>query len=251
VLKSTYPTENSKMKLIRNALALLPALLLMANISAPAPGNRSAGISSAGALYIAHPAEDYYTEWNLTAAGLSQDAFTDALKGYNYLKEKNMLNNTGVITIVDYSKPSYQKRLYVLDMNNGRILFNTLVAHGRNSGLEYANDFSNAEESHKTSLGFFITMNTYTGGNGYSLKLQGCEKGINDKALERAIVVHGADYATQNFLQNNGYLGRSYGCPAVPEKISKKIIDTIKNGSCMFLYHPTKKYTALSKILNS
>ena len=239
------------MKLIRNALALLPALLLMANISAPVPGNRLPVELSRTALNATTPHEDYYTAWNLTAAGLSQDAFNDAMKGYNYLKEKNLLNNTGVITIVDYSKPSFQKRLYVLDMNNGRILFNTLVAHGRNSGLEYATDFSNAEESHKTSLGFFITMNTYTGGNGYSLKLQGCEKGINDKALERAIVVHGAGYADESFIKYNGYLGRSYGCPAVPEKISKKIIDTIKNGSCMFLYHPTKKYTASSKILNS
>jgi hypothetical protein len=237
------------MKLIRNALAIFPALLLMSSISAPVPVNRLPVESSRTAL--TNPIEDYYTEWNLTAAGLSLDAFNDAIKGYNYLKGKNLLNNTDVITIVDYSKPSSQKRLYVLDMNNGKILFNTLVAHGRNSGLEYATDFSNAEESHKTSLGFFITRNTYTGGNGYSLKLQGCEKGINDKAFERAIVVHGADYATENFLQNNGYLGRSYGCPAVPEKVSKPIIDAIKNGSCMFLYHPTKKYTTHSKILNS
>lgn len=239
------------MKLTRNALALLPALLLMANVSAPPIGNKSPVESSHRGVYINTTVEDYYSEWNLTATGLSHDAFEDALKGYNFLKEKKLLNNTHVITIVDYSKPSSQKRLYVLDMNNGKILFNTLVAHGRNSGLAYANDFSNAESSHKTSLGFFITMNTYTGGNGYSLKLQGCEKGINDKALERAIVVHGAGYADEIFLQHNGYLGRSYGCPAVPERISKKIIDTIKNGSCMFLYHPTKRYTATSKILNS
>ncbi len=238
------------MKSIRIALAVLPALLLMANISAPVTGNRLVPGSSGTSLHT-NPVEDYYTTWNLTAAGLAQEVFNDAMKGYNYLKQKNLLNNPGVMTIVDYSKPSSQKRLYVLDMNEGKILFHTLVAHGRKSGLEYATDFSNAEESHKTSLGFFITMNTYTGGNGYSLKLQGCEKGINDKALERAIVVHGADYADENFIQHNGYLGRSYGCPAVPEKFSKKIIDAIKNGSCMFLYHPTKKYTAVSKILNS
>jgi len=192
-----------------------------------------------------------YTTWNLNAAGLSQDAFDEALKGYNYLQEKKLLGKTDVLTIIDYSKPSSQKRLFVVDMNNGQILFNTLVAHGRNSGLEYANDFSNAEESHKTSLGFFITGNTYRGGNGYSLKLQGCEKGINDKALQRAIVMHGAEYADERFLQHNGYLGRSYGCPAVPEKINQQIIDAIKNGSCMFLYHPTKKYSSVSKILNS
>ena len=239
------------MKSIRIALAFLPAFLLMANISAPFTGNKLVLESSGTTLHITNPVKDYYTAWNLTAAGLAQEAFNAALKGYNYLKEKNLLTNPAVMTIVDYSKPSSQKRLYVLDMNEGKILFNTLVAHGRNSGLEYATNFSNAEESHKTSLGFFITMNTYTGGNGYSLKLQGCEKGINDKALERAIVVHGAEYADESFIQHNGFLGRSYGCPAVPEKFSKKIIDAIKNGSCMFLYHPTKKYTAYSKILNS
>ena len=239
------------MKLIRNALAFLPALLLMANASPKLTKNKitfkQVQINVPKKLSLT----DCYTEWNLTAAGLSQQAFSDAIKGYNYLHEKKLLNNSNLLTIIDYSKPSSQKRLYVLDMNTGGILFNTLVAHGKNSGLKYAIDFSNKEESHKTSLGFFITGNTYNGGNGYSLKLQGCEKGINDKAMERAIVMHGAGYADENFLQNNGYLGRSYGCPAVPEKANKKIIDAIKNGSCMFLYHPTKKYTAVSKILNS
>ena len=231
-------------------MALLPVLLLMANTTSPLIGN-TITIKPNHILPAIKPAADYYAAWNLNAAGLSQQAFTEAMKGFTYLQEKKLLSNTNVLTIVDYSKPSSQKRLYVLDMNEGKILFNTLVAHGRNSGLEYAKDFSNAGESHKTSLGFFITLNTYTGNNGYSLKLQGCEKGINDKAMARAIVVHGAGYADENFLHSNGYLGRSYGCPAIPEKVSKQIIDTIKNGSCMFLYHPTKKYITASKILNS
>jgi hypothetical protein len=239
------------MKLIRNALAFLPALLLMANVSSPITANKITFKKVIVDLPKLSTISACYTEWNLTAAGLSQDAFSEAVKGYNYLAEKKLLNNPGVLTIIDYSKPSSQKRLYVLDMNSGKILFNTLVAHGRNSGLEYATAFSNQEESHKTSLGFFITLNTYNGGNGYSLKLKGCEKGINDKALERAIVMHGADYANENFIQHNGYLGRSYGCPAVPEKINKELINAIKNGSCMFLYHSTKKYTTVSKILNS
>lgn len=239
------------MKLIRNTLAFLPVLLLMANGSPTLTGNKIFVNQLHIDLPITSTFTNCYNEWNLTAAGLSLQAFSEALKGYNYMLEKKLLNSSNLLTIIDYSKPSSQKRLYVLDMNNGKVLFNTLVAHGRNSGLEYATDFSNKEESHKTSLGFFITGNTYNGGNGYSLKLKGCEKGINDKAMERAIVLHGAPYADEKFLQNNGYLGRSYGCPAVPEKINKKIIDVIKNGSCMFLYHPTKKYTAVSKILNS
>ncbi|NOT91884.1 MAG: murein L,D-transpeptidase catalytic domain family protein [Ferruginibacter sp.] len=224
----------------------------MANVSSPVIKNEITALQLEANVSKTLPSfVDCYSEWNLTSAGLSKEAFTDAVKGYNYLQSKQLLNNTGVLTIVDYSKPSSQKRLYVLDMNSGKVLFNTLVAHGRNSGLEYATNFSNKEESHQTSLGFFVTQNTYNGGNGYSLKLKGCEKGINDKATERAIVMHGAQYADERFLQNNGYLGRSYGCPAVPEKINKKIIDAIKNGSCMFLYHPTKRYTTVSKILNS
>ncbi len=241
------------MRLIRNAFALLPMLLLMANAPSPLSGNKStiSKIIVDASKAKSSTAVDCYAEWNLTVAGLSKQVFDNAVKGYNYLLEKKLLKNTQILTIVDYSKPSSQKRLFVIDMSNGQVLFNTLVAHGRNSGYDYATDFSNKESSHKTSLGFFVTLNTYNGGNGYSLKLQGCEKGINDKALERAIVIHGADYVTERFAQNNGYLGRSHGCPAVPEKISKKIIDVIKNGSCLFLYHPTKKYTAVSKILNS
>jgi len=239
------------MRLIRNALALLPALLLMANTSSPLAGGIIKRNLIAAELPGSSLLDNKYYEWNLTATGLSQQAFSEAVKGYTYLQQKNLLTNSDVLTIIDYSKPSSQKRLYVIDMNSGKLLFNTLVAHGRNSGLEYARDFSNREASYKTSLGFFITRNTYNGGNGYSLKLQGCEKGINDKALERAIVMHGAAYANESYAKQKGYLGRSYGCPAVPEKINKEIIDAIKNGSCMFLYHPTKKYSTASKILNS
>ena len=241
------------MRLKLNALALLPVMLLMENASSNLTGNTVAAKPAvATVLHTVKVAiADHYNEWNLTAAGISKQAFDYAVKGYQYLKQKNMLKNTSVITIVDYSKPSSEKRLFVLDMNEGKILFQTLVAHGRNSGYVYATDFSNAASSYKTSLGFYVTADTYTGNNGYSLKLKGCEKGINDKAMERAIVMHGADYADENFLQHNGYLGRSHGCPAVPEKVSKQIIDVIKNGSCMFLYYPTKKYTGHSKILNS
>jgi hypothetical protein len=238
------------MRLIRIAVALMPALLLMANSYAPLTVNfHTPNILLPGTVVPA--TVNYYAAWNLTAAGLSEDAFNSALKGYNYLLQKKLVKNSRVLTVVDYSLPSSQKRLYVLDVKSGKILFKTFVAHGKNSGLEYANAFSNEEESYKTSLGFFITHNTYNGSNGYSLKLKGCEKGINDKAAERAIVMHGAAYANEDFLQSNGYLGRSFGCPAVPEKMNKKIIDVIKNGSCLFLYHPTKKYISVSKILGS
>ncbi|HMI78333.1 MAG TPA: murein L,D-transpeptidase catalytic domain family protein, partial [Ferruginibacter sp.] len=174
-----------------------------------------------------------------------------AQKGYAKLAAKHLLRNTDLLTIIDYSKPSTQKRLFVLDMSSGKILFNSLVAHGRNSGQNFARTFSNQQRSFKTSPGFYITGDTYNGGNGYSLRLKGCEKGVNDKAYSRAIVFHGADYVSEDFIRKNGYLGRSYGCPVVPKELNKKIIDVIKDGSCMFLYAPLKNYSSRSKILNS
>lgn len=198
-----------------------------------------------------HFFDNSYAEWNLEVSGLSKDAFEQAMIGYQVLLQRGALQKPRYLTIVDFSKSSSCKRLYILDMKNGKILFNTLVAHGRNSGNDYATAFSNEEESYKSSLGFYITLQTYFGENGYSLKLKGCEKGINDNAYNRAIVFHGASYVSENFIRQNGYLGRSYGCPAVPAPVSKKIIDVIKEGSCMFLYYPSKGYLAQSSMLHS
>lgn len=193
---------------------------------------------------------DVYTSMDLEKKGLSKNAFELALKGYNNLIQKRLVRNKNIITVIDFSKPSDQKRLYVIDIKRKKLMFQSLVAHGRNSGLEYATSFSNENDSHKSSLGFYVTLNTYSGECGYALKLKGCERGFNDHAYERAIVIHGSEYVTENFLHSNGFLGRSWGCPALPEKISKKIIDVIKNGSCLFLYHPTKKYLLTSTLLN-
>lgn len=194
---------------------------------------------------------NYYQQWQLESKGISEEAFNYAMKGFDYLNKLNLITQKNIITIVDFSKPSTQKRLYVIDTNTGTILFNTWVAHGRNSGEAYANQFSNLPESHQSSLGFYTTMQTYKGSHGYSLRLKGCEPGINDKAFERAIVIHGADYVSDRFISSRGALGRSYGCPAIPTEVCKKIIDVIKEGSCLFLYHPTMKYCTQSKILNS
>ena len=192
-----------------------------------------------------------FSEWALCNAGISEEAFGYAMKGYEYLHSNNRLANESVITIVDFSKPSTQKRLYVIDMKSGNIIFNTLVAHGRNSGHVYAADFSNKASSLESSPGFYVTGGTYNGKNGYSLRLAGCEKGFNDNAMNRGIVLHGADYVSETFIQQNGFLGRSHGCPAVPAPLSKKIIDNIKNGSCLFVYFPSKKYLQQSALLKS
>lgn len=195
-------------------------------------------------------AEKLYDSLGLENYGLSKKAWQYALKGYQRLLAKGKIENTDVITICDFSLSSRQKRMFVIDLKNCELLLNTYVAHGRKSGMEYAKLFSNKANSHQSSLGFYITRNQYYGENGLSLRLDGIEKGFNDKALRRNIVVHGSDYASDDFLNSNSFLGRSYGCPAVPESDIETIVSTIKEGSCFFIYYPAKKYLTSSKILN-
>jgi len=251
------------LKIVAYHLVMLGALLTMGHTKFPVSKN-SPGIenSTHGFVHqniavgkitasINHLKTGCYNLWQLRNAGLSEDAFNYAMKGFDYLNKANRIAKKTIISIVDFSKSSTQKRLFVLDISTGQILFNSLVAHGRNSGNEYATRFSNLPESHQSSLGFYITMGTYNGSNGYSLRLEGCESGINDMAYERAIVIHGAAYVSNQFISSRGEAGRSYGCPALPTDLNKKIIDVIKDGSCLFLYHPTKKYCSRSKIINS
>jgi len=174
-----------------------------------------------------------------------------ALKGFKQLQAKGMLENTELISIADFSQSSKKKRLYIIDVHEKKLLLNTYVAHGRNSGGEYATSFSNKVDSHKSSLGFYVTSHTYQGSHGLSLRVQGVEKGINDRAMERAIVVHGANYLGDNFLKRSPFSGRSWGCPAVPQAETSKVINMIKGGSCLFIYHPDEKYLNNSEILNT
>ncbi len=169
------------------------------------------------------------------------ESFSFAVKGYHKLLKQGKVKNK-TLTIIDFSLSSTKKRLWVLDMTTQKVLFNTLVAHGRETGGEFATQFSNVNDSNKSSLGFYITNETYYGKNGLSLFLDGQERGINDNARKRYVVFHGAKYANPNFLATNGILGRSLGCPAVPNKISGKIISKIKGKSCLFIYHPSKNY---------
>ena len=183
--------------------------------------------------------------------GLTRQAFEYAMKGFNYLASTGKLNNTQVISIVDFSLPSSRKRLFIIDLKNYKLLFNTYVAHGRNSGHEKATQFSNQEESYKSSLGFYITGETYNGEHGFSLKLDGKEYGINDNASSRAIVMHAAAYVDESLIRAQGYIGRSLGCPAISEKLHRPIIEKIKNGSCLFLYSPDNYYLSHSRILKA
>jgi hypothetical protein len=193
---------------------------------------------------------DIYDSLRLNLIGLSHQAFEMAMQGFNHLTKTGKITNDKIISIVDFSQPSNKKRLFVIDLDNYKVVFNTYVAHGVNSGKEFANQFSNTAESNKSSLGFYETTDTYNGKNGYSLHLQGLEKGINDNADSRAIVMHGAEYVNESLIQSQGYIGRSWGCPAVPEKLHKPIINKIKNGTCLFIYSPDRNYLIHSKILN-
>ncbi len=214
----------------------LPAVSLIS-----AEPNSNATVKRLSELYTAIHLENY---------GLSKNAFDYALKGYDYLLEKNKITNADYLTICDFSQSSRNKRLYVIDLKNGRLLINTYVAHGRNSGGEFATRFSNRPESLESSLGFYVTESTYFGEHGLSLKIRGVDRGFNDRAASRMIVLHGADYAESNFLARNKFLGRSFGCPAVPASESNSIINIIKNGTCFFIYHPAAKYLNGSTILN-
>ncbi|MEC6823088.1 peptidase [Photobacterium sp. NCIMB 13483] len=163
---------------------------------------------------------------------IDYSVFKKAFIAYNKTRGKKK----SLLTIIDYSMPSTEKRFYVIDLKSNKLLYRTYVSHGENSGRLIADDFSNRVNSHKTSLGTFLTEGTYHGGNGYSLKLNGLTRGENDNALKRFIVIHGAKYVSESFIKRNGYLGRSWGCPAIPTYLTKKIIDTIKGGSVIFAY---------------
>ncbi|MGH2553545.1 MAG: murein L,D-transpeptidase catalytic domain family protein [Chitinophagaceae bacterium] len=222
--------------------------------------------SASGARLFHHPATDsnkktyvnaeavipilksVYDSLHLNLKGLSQQAFDYAKEGLNKLIEEGKLLNDSIISIIDFSQPSNKKRLFIIDLKKYKILFNTLVAHGRNTGREWATSFSNQESSYKSSPGFYITKETYDGRNGYSLKLDGIESGINDNAYLRGIVMHGAAYVSDDLVHAQGYIGRSQGCPAVPVQLSGPIINTIKNGTCLFVYHPS--YIYRSSLLN-
>lgn len=207
-------------------------------------------VVKSAARLLEEEAGNLYQSMNLGKWGLSRKAFDYAWKGYKHLLQNGRIYKDQVLSICDFSQSSRRKRFYIIDVEEKKVLINTWVAHGRNSGGEYARSFSNKPESHKSSLGFYITRNTYYGGHGLALKIEGLEKNINDLANERNIVIHGSNYVGAGFLRQSRINGRSYGCPALPAKDNAKVIQTIKGGSCLFIYHPTKSYIQNSKVLN-
>lgn len=191
-----------------------------------------------------------FTRLKLNEKGLSRNALEVALKGYLHLQEQGVVKNTELLSVVDFSQSSRKKRFYLIDVKNSKLLVNTYVAHGKNSGLDKTESFSNIPESEQSSLGFYVTKGTYTGKNGFSLRMAGVDKGFNDNAEKRAIVVHGADYVNAGRV-SSAYMGRSQGCPALPREKYMDVINLIKDGSVFFVYSPDTKYLSSSEILNA
>lgn len=242
--------------------------LTLALLSFTSPNAPKAGISPIttytledNALAVAHKTaavtfsekqmafDDYalevYNDASLKRAGLSFDVFQKAFVGYHNFRQQQLIApSNSVLTVIDFAKPSREKRLWIINLQSKKLLYNTLVAHGRNTGEDKALKFSNQPNSFMSSIGFYLTDKTYFGKHGLSLRLNGMDTKYNSNAMERAIVVHGADYVSDAFVKQYGRLGRSLGCPALPQEVSKDVINLIKDNSCLYINGSDRSYTS-------
>lgn len=180
---------------------------------------------------------------------LSYEIFRYGMIGYYRLSAEGKISHKQILTIIDFTKASTEKRFYTIDLAARKVLYHTYVSHGKNTGENLARSFSNVVHSNQSSLGFSVTAETYVGSKGYSLKLDGVEKGFNDNMRNRAVVMHDADYVSEYWISRYGRLGRSQGCPALPKEISKEVIDRIKNGTPIFTYYNDPEYLTQSAYL--
>jgi L,D-transpeptidase catalytic domain len=209
-----------------------------------------AALASTSSSHVAAAALSQESWATVNLGGLDMRVFSLALQSATSAVERGIAALPSTLTVIDYSRPSTEPRLWVFDVRTHALLFHELVSHGRGSGRELSTSFSNAPESNKTSLGLFRTAEAYVGHNGYSLRLDGLEAGMNDHARERAIVIHGAPYVNAATARANGYLGRSLGCPAVRPEIARSLIDTVKGGGLVFAYYPDQTWLKSSSYLN-
>jgi hypothetical protein len=182
--------------------------------------------------------------------GLDRNVFDMALGAAACALRSGDVRAVSTLTVIDYSKPSTEERLWVYDLNTRTLLYRELVAHGEGSGDNRANQFSNEPDTHASSLGLFVTGDAYVGKNGYSMRLTGLDEGFNDRAFERAIVMHGAPYVSAEFAKTHGRLGRSWGCPALRDGIAREVIDRVKGGGLLFVYYPDREWLESSKFLS-
>lgn len=218
------------------ASALVPALFAALSASAEAPAGCKASVTEASMSPLLRQ-----------APGLRKEVLRLALDATLCAAERGLVKRRDLVTVIDYSLPSSQPRLFVFDLAAQKLLFRELVAHGKTTGGDRASFFSNSPGSLATSLGLYVTAGTYFGSNGYSLRLRGLEEGINDMAWDRAIVMHGASYVSTKAVQALGRLGRSWGCPAVRKEIADKVIDTLRGGTPIFAYYPDKNWLERSE----
>jgi len=225
-------------------------LLLLTCWINPFPGtvDRTQDISVVTDIPSSSLLQEKYTLLGLPE--LTPDAFKIGILGYFSLRSAGLVKNDSLLTIIDFSLPSSANRFFVINLYRNTGVCKSLVSHGRNSGDLYASRFSNRMQSHQSSLGFYITGDPYRGGQGYSLIINGVDTGYNDLSRARSIVIHGADYATWKYVRRYGRLGRSFGCPALPPDISKKVINLIKDGTILFSYYPDGSYFRNSVILH-
>jgi hypothetical protein len=237
--------QMNHLSFLKKSLTVLIIFLFSSFVVFADPGKSTASTGK----NVHYKSQILYDQLSLSSIGLKQEVFEKAMTGWHALFSQNKLGKSRLLTIVDLSQSSNSRRLYIIDVEKAQLVFNTFVAHGRNSGEEYARFFSNAPNSFQSSLGFYLTGHTYHGKHGLSLKLKGLEQGINHFAEERAIVLHGAEYVSEAFIKKYGRLGRSQGCPAVSQELSKPIIEKIKEGSCLFIYSPDSKYLKSSRLI--
>ena len=246
------PKKSGFKKLLLFISGMVTAFTLLSGVT-PVERDNNERVFTADTTITAAAVDSFsrlYDDLNLDSFQLSREAYTSAVTGYKNLIAQGAILKQDILSIVDFSLPSSQKRLFILDMHTGKMLFNTYVSHGRNSGIEQATKFSNDLNSFQSSLGFYITGKSYKGEHGFSLRLEGVEKGINDNAFDRGIVIHSARYVNEKMAKKLGYIGRSLGCPAIPVNLHRPIIQKIKDGSCLFLYGPDTSYTAKSVMMN-
>jgi len=219
-------------------LPIIGAALVAATLLVPNAIDASASVSFTRA------------DFDSTSIGnIETDVFEMALDAASCAVRTGAVSAPETLTVIDYSKPSSERRLWVFDLKAKELVYEELVAHGQGSGANMATQFSNEDESHQTSLGLFVTRDTYVGKNGYSLRLDGLDRGVNDRARDRAIVMHGAPYVSEEFVKANGRLGRSWGCPAISAVVAKQMIDRVKGGGLVFAYYPDAKLLKTSRYL--
>ena len=250
-LPSLHPPHRSRsarrtLGVALGLVALAAAVPFAGPGTAPGPGARAASLSPGTISSAAEPLQAQLLE---AAPGLSPTVLDLALRAARNARARGVEVRSDLLTVIDYTLPSTEPRLWVFDLAQSRLLFRDLVAHGSSTGELLSRVFSNRPGSRATSLGLFLTADTYTGRNGYSLRLLGLEPGVNDRALERAIVMHGADYESEEFARARGRLGRSWGCPAVSRKLARPIIDAIKGGSLVFSYYADPLWLETSAFL--